>query len=92
MIVSFKDKATARFFDGQDVTRFRVFAEQATRRLQILDDATTLGDLAGLQSNRLEALQGDRKGQYSIRVNRQWRICFEFLDGEARNVEIVDYH
>jgi proteic killer suppression protein len=60
--------------------------------LVILDSATSLNDLSGLPGNRLEALKGDRKGQYSIRINDQWRICFEWSDGHADNVEIVDYH
>jgi len=70
------------------------FRKQAEKRLRILDAASSLADLAALNSNRLEALRGDRKGQYSIRVNSQWRICFEW-PSEARgplNVEIVDYH
>ncbi|MEQ1867087.1 MAG: type II toxin-antitoxin system RelE/ParE family toxin [Micropepsaceae bacterium] len=92
MIVSFADKDTQRFYDGQDVRRFRGIAAQATRRLQVLTDATSLEDLRALRSNRLEALKGDRRGQYSIRINDQWRICFQFSDGEARNVEIIDYH
>ncbi|MBL8643079.1 MAG: type II toxin-antitoxin system RelE/ParE family toxin [Rhodospirillaceae bacterium] len=92
MIVSFRDKDTAQFFSGADVARFRAFAGQASRRLQILDSATTTQDLAALRSNRFEALKGDRKGQYSIRINQQWRICFTFRNGEAHDVEIVDYH
>ena len=67
-------------------------AVQTERRLQVLDDATNLQDLKGLPSNRFEALRGDRKGQYSIRVNDQWRVCFEWKNGDAYNVEIVHYH
>ena len=58
----------------------------------ILNEATCLEDLQNLPSNRLEILSGDRKGQYSIRINRQWRICFSFFEGEAHDVEITDYH
>ena len=57
-----------------------------------MDAATSLKDLSGLPGNRLEALKGDRKGQYSIRINDRWRICFEWHEGNAENVEIVDYH
>lgn len=74
--------------------RFEAFRRQAEKRLRILDAAVSLRDLAQLPSNRLEALFGDRKGQYSIRINQQWRICFEWskeTDG-PENVEIVDYH
>ena len=65
---------------------------QAERRLQVLDNAGSLQDLRGLPGNRFEALKRDRMGQYSIRINDQWRICFELKDGDAYNVEIVDYH
>lgn len=73
---------------------FQGFARQAYRRLEILDAAASLDDLGGLPSNRLEALSGDRKGQYSIRINAQWRICFSWNDGDPgpSEVEIVDYH
>lgn len=94
MIRSYRDKATERFAAGESVRAFRGFEDQATRRLQILDAATSLEDLRGLPSNRLEALKGDRKGLYSIRINQQWRLCFEWKPGEAgpSKVEIVDYH
>ncbi len=62
------------------------------RKLQMLDDATDLRDLAGIPGNRLERLAGDRKGQWSIRINDQWRICFVCRKGDAFDVEIVDYH
>jgi len=62
------------------------------RKLQILDAACVLDDLKVPPGNRLEALAGDRKGQYSIRVNRQWRLCFKWSNGEAKEVELVDYH
>jgi proteic killer suppression protein len=74
------------------VRRFEGFAAQAERRLQILESATSLVDLAGLPSNRLETLHGDRVGQHSIRINQQWRICFVWRDDGPHEVEIVDYH
>lgn len=92
MIQSFKDRDTRRFFEGVRVARFQAFADQATRRLTVLDNADALRDLSGLRSNRLEALRGDRVGQYSIRINTQWRICFRWSDDGAHDVELVDYH
>ena len=71
---------------------FQGFANQAARRLVVLDNAETLGDLAGLPSNRLETLRGDRAGQHSVRINMQWRICFRWADDGPNDVEIVDYH
>jgi len=70
----------------------RELQRAAYRKLIMLDSAVELGDLRAPPGNRLEALKGDRKGQYSIRINSQWRICFVWEDGNARNVEIVDYH
>lgn len=92
MIRSFKDKDTEALFNGNDVRKFRAFSAQAERRLQILDSASDLKDLAGLRGNRLEALRGDRKGQHSIRINQQWRICFKWLKDGPYDIEIVDYH
>ena len=92
MIRSFQDKDTQALYEGQTVRKWLSFKRQAERRLQILDSATCLQDLKNLPSNNCEALHGDRKGQYSIRINNQWRICFEWVDGEPHNVEIVDYH
>ena len=92
MIRGFKDRRIERFFEGQLVRAFHGFDDQATRRLTLLDNAATLQDLAGLPSNRLETLSGDRAGQYSIRINRQWRICFRWDDNGPYDVEIVDYH
>ena len=94
MIRSYRDGNTAALSDGERVGRWEAFQHQAEKRLRILGAATSLGDLAALGSNRLEALKGNRKGQYSIRINQQWRICFEWPK-DARgpsNVEIVDYH
>jgi proteic killer suppression protein len=85
---------TERLAQGERVRQWEQFRLQAEKRLRILDAATSLGDLAALNSNRLEGLKGDRKGQFSIRINDQWRVCFEW-PAEApgpSNVEIVDYH
>ena len=90
MIRSFKDRDTKRFFEGVRISRFQGFAKQATRRLTILDSADALRDLAGLRSNQLEVLFGDRAGQHSIRINDQWRICFRWTDEGPVAVEIVD--
>ena len=92
MIQSFRDRKTQRFYEGQRVPGFQGFADQATRRLTVLDSAKTLRDLSGLRSNRLESLSGERSGQYSIRINRQWRVCFRWKDDGPFDVEIVDYH
>ena len=92
MIRSFKDRDTRLFFEGVRIVRFHAFADQASRRLTVLDSADALRDLAGLRSNHLEALKGDRRGQFSIRINTQWRICFRWSDDGPYDVEIVDYH
>ena len=92
MIRGFKDRETRRLFEGYRVPRFQGFADQAVRRLTLLDSAEALKDLAGLPSNRLEALRGGRTGQHSIRINLQWRICFRWERDGPCEVEIVDYH
>lgn len=92
MIKSAADKRTAQFLVGKRVPDFQAIERQVSRRVAILNEATCIEDLMKLPSNRFEALGGDRKGQFSIRINDQWRICFNFADGEALNVEIVDYH
>lgn len=94
MIVSFRDKRTQRFAQGDFVKAFSGFERQAQMRLDRLEAATSVRDLAGLPGNRLETLSGDRAGQFSIRINDQWRICFEWPAGSngPSNVEIVDYH
>jgi toxin HigB-1 len=94
MIVSYRDKRTERFAKGDRVKEFSGFSRQAELRLDRLEAATKLKDLAAVPGNRLEALFGDRKGQYSIRINDQWRICFEWPEGSPgpTNAEIVDYH
>jgi proteic killer suppression protein len=92
MIRSFKDTATARLFADRDVPRFRAIERQARKKLLLLNAAGALNDLRSPPGNRLEALKRDRQGQLSIRINDQWRVCFEWRDGGAENVEIVDYH
>ena len=79
-------------FEGECPRRFKAFANVAERKLQMLDDAYSIEDLRVPPGNRLEALRGDRKGQWSIRINDQWRVCFRFEDGNALDVEIIDYH
>jgi proteic killer suppression protein len=92
MIQGFRCKDTQKLYEDRRVRRFDGIQAQAERRLDRLDQATTLADLAGLPSNRLERLRGDRKGQHSIRINDQWRICFIWKDDGPEAVEIVDYH
>ena len=94
MILSYEDKRTAQFGQGEFVRAFQGFEQQAAKRLAMLNAAPSLDTLRVLPSNRLEALRGNRAGQFSIRVNQQWRICFEWPDGQTgpSNVEIVDYH
>jgi len=92
MIGSFKDKNTEALFSGNFVKEFSGFQRQAIRRLQILDSVTSLNDLRELPSNRFEALKGDRKGEYSISVNMQWRVCFKWYQGNPQEVGIEDYH
>lgn len=91
MIHSFADKDTERLFADERARRFHAIERQARRKLLLLDAAATLDDLRVPPGNRLEALSADRKGQHSIRINDQWRICFRWDDG-AHDVEIVDYH
>lgn len=94
MILSYRDKKTESFARGEFVKAFQGFEGQAAKRLAILNAAPSLDTLRALPSNRLEALRGDRAGQFSIRVNQQWRICFDWPEGQSGpdNVEIVDYH
>ena len=93
MIQSFADKATAAIFSGLEVRRLpREVQAVARRKLKLLDAAGSLESLRVPPGNRLEALRGDRKGQWSIRINDQWRICFRWKQGDAFDVEIVDYH
>lgn len=93
MIRSFADRATERLFrDGACAARWRAFEAVALRKLDMLDAAVRLSDLASPPGNRLEALKGDRSGQHSIRINQQWRICFRWSADGPEAVEIVDYH
>lgn len=91
MIRSFKCKYTEKIYHGKFVKRFSSIGRQAERRLRLLNEVETLKELENFPSNRFEKLIGDRKGQYSISINMQWRICFKWND-EPYDVEIVDYH
>lgn len=90
----YRDRRTEHFAAGVRVREFQAFKEQAERRLDILEAATSKTDLMMLPSNRFEALGGGRKGQFSIRINHQWRVCFEWPDDASApfNIEITDYH
>jgi len=94
MILNYRDKRTREFAEGKRVREFEGFRRQAEKRLDILEAAASLTDLQALPSNALEGLKGDRRSQFSIRINMQWRICFEWPDGQIgpSNVEFVDYH
>lgn len=93
MILSYRDKRTRDFAGGKRIKGFDGFARKAELKLDQLDAAVSIVDLM-LPGNRFESLKGDRSGQFSIRINDQWRICFEWPKGARgpRNVEIVDYH
>ena len=92
MIRTFRDRRTEAFYNGKRVREFQAFKDQAERRLQILDSAVRLADLQAIPGNRFEALGGDRKGLFSIRINAQWRLCFTWREDGPHDVEIVDYH
>ena len=92
MIRGFADGDTRRLHAGHGVRRFIAIESAARRKLLMIDAAVQLQDLRVPPGNRLEALKGDREGQYSIRINEQWRVCFRWRDGDAHDVEIVDYH
>ncbi len=93
MIESFASDEEKKIFLGKTSTRLpKDIQRTARRKLLYLDDADDLQDLLAPPGNRLEKLKGDRAGQYSIRINDQWRICFDWLGNKAKNVEIVDYH
>jgi toxin HigB-1 len=93
MIRSFADAETERLFHSGRSRRLPPnILRRAAQRLWQLDAATVLADLREPPSNQLEALKGDRKGQHSIRINDQWRVCFQFAAGDAHDVEITDYH
>ena len=93
MIKSFRDRDTERLFRREPVKKLGADVQRvALRKLRMLDAAMILDDLRLPPGNRLEKLRGDRKGQHSIRVNQQWRVCFRWRAGNASDVEIVDYH
>jgi proteic killer suppression protein len=93
VIRSFRDKDTARLFEREPVRKWGPDVQRlGLRKLRMLDAATALEDLKSPPGNRLEKLAGDRAGQWSIRVNQQWRLCFEWKGSDAYQVEIVDYH
>ena len=94
VIQSFRDRDTQAFFNGEPVRRFQAFRDQARRKLDALDEAPRVEDLREPPGNRLERLAGGRRGQWSIRVNQQYRICFVWDEGDAGPslVEITDYH
>ncbi|MFZ3332915.1 MAG: type II toxin-antitoxin system RelE/ParE family toxin [Candidatus Acidiferrales bacterium] len=92
MIRSFRSRETEKLHSRESVKRFRNLERVALRKLRQLDAANRWNDLASPPGSRLEALRGDRKGQHSIRINDQWRICFIWRDGDAWEVEITDYH
>ena len=93
MILDFADKETACIWQGQVSRKLpRDIQQVARRKLRMLNNAQTLDDLRIPPANRLEPLKGDRKGQHSIRINKQWRICFVWRNGNAKRVQIVDYH
>lgn len=92
MIQSFKCKDTLAVYEGKSLRRFKSFLAVAERKLSQLDAAQTLDFMKAPPGNHLEALKGDRKGQHSVRINDQWRICFVWTDTGPLDVEIVDYH
>ena len=92
MILSFRCRETEALHLGFSCGRFRSIEASARRRLARLHASTGLSDLAVIPGNRLEALQGDRRGQHSIRINDRWRICFVWREGNAHDVEVTDYH
>jgi proteic killer suppression protein len=92
VIRSFRDRETEKVFRRDFSRRFQAIAPAAKRKLDHIHAAIAPSDLAAIPGNRLEVLGGDRKGQYSIRINDQWRICFRWVDTDALEVEIVDYH
>ena len=92
MIKPFRCKATQKLYEGEPSRKFQGIRRQAELRLDRLDQAVTLQDLAAFRGNRLESLHGNRRGQHSIRINDQWRICFVWREDGPHDVEVVDYH
>jgi len=91
-IRSFRDRDTQALFEGKRIARFANIESVALRKLAMLNRVVRVNELRIPPQNRLEALKGDRKGQWSIRINDQWRVCFRWNEGAAWDVEIVDYH
>jgi toxin HigB-1 len=91
VIRSFRDREAEKLFQDQFSRKYQSIERTAQRKLTMLDEAETLTDLTALPGTRLEALTGDRKGQYGIRINDQYRVCFVWSDGDANEIEIVDY-
>lgn len=92
MIKSFRCRDTQAIFEGGSPRKFQAIQQTAERKLTMLNNAATLEFLRSPPGNRLEALNGDRQGQHSLRINDQWRLCFRWNDGDVTEVEIVDYH
>ena len=92
VIKSFGSANTERLFHRERVRQFEAFERQAQRKLAAVHAAVSLDDLAAVPGNRLEKLRGDRRDQYSVRINDRWRVCFAWKDGDAYEVEIADYH
>ncbi len=92
MIKTFRSADTKRLFERERVRRFEAIEPSARRKLEMLNAAKALGDLSAVQGNRLEKLHGDREGQHRLRINDRWRICFNWQDGDACDVEINDDH
>ncbi len=92
MIKSFACRDTEKLFNAELVRRFQSFERQARKRLMVLHAAPSLKSLMLNPGNKFHALRGDRKGQYAISINRQWRVCFEWHEGNVYKVEITDYH
>jgi proteic killer suppression protein len=92
VIRSFRDKETERVFRREFSRKHQSIARVAKRKLDQLHAVAALGDLGAIPGNRLEALAGNRRGQHGVRINDQWRICFRWVDSDASDVEIVDYH
>lgn len=92
MIKSFRDKDTERIWEREYSRKFDAIKRQANKKLRMLNRSRDLRDLKVPPNNKLEALKGDRRGQHSIRINDQWRVCFVWKDGDAYSVEICDYH
>jgi proteic killer suppression protein len=92
LILTFGNSDTEKLWKGESVKSFHSFEEKAMRKLRLLDSAVSLEDIKNPPGNRLEKLKGKRQGQHSVRINDQYRICFEWMDGKVYSVEIVDYH